>query len=209
MSSPAPPPEGGAGPPRWDGGAGPPPADSPPRWDTGSGSGAQHPGGDELWQRPEGWQPPETADVPRRKIGRSVWVLAGLALVLVAALIAWRLWPSSEGDAEEVAQEFLDAAIAGDCARAEELSTGDVNSQVGTLCGQQGSQFGTLLGDADPTVEVDEVDGDEATATAALSIASFSLQLEMSMVNEDGRWLVSELTLPGGLPEELLGELTP
>jgi hypothetical protein len=66
-----------------------------------------------------------------------------------------------------------------------------------------------VLGDAEPTVEVDDVDGDQATVTGNLSIASFSLRLDMSMVNEDGQWLVSDLALPGGLPEELLGSMTP
>jgi len=139
-----------------------------------------------------------------------VWVPAGLALVLVVALVAWRLWPSSKSDVQEAAQEFLDAVVAGDCARAEELSTGTANDQIGTLCSEQDpAPLEELLGDAEPTVEVDDVDGDEATATANLSISSFSLRLEMSMVNQDGQWLVSNLTLPGGLPEELLGSIPP
>lgn len=136
--------------------------------------------------------------------------MAGLVLLLVVALAAWRLWPSSENDAQEVAQEFLDAAVAGDCGRARELSTADVGGPLETFCGEQDTaQLAGILGDAEPTVEVDEVDGDEATATANLSIASFSLQLEMTLLNEDGQWLVSGFTLPAGLPEELLGSITP
>ena len=174
------------------------------------GGGRQPSDGDELWQRPEGWRPPERAEVPKRTIGRSVWVLAGLALLLVVALVAWRLWPSSESDVQEAAQEFLDAAVAGDCDRARELSTGNVNDQLGTLCSEQNTApLSEVLGDAEPTVEVDDVDGDQATVTGNLSIASFSLRLDMSMVNEDGQWLVSDLALPGGLPEELLGSMTP
>ena len=186
-----------------------PPPDSgaanAPQRIPGEAGGAQ-PGGEELWQRPEGWRPPERAEVPRRKIGRSVWVFAGLAVLLVVALVTWRLWPSSEEEVQAAAQEFVNAAVDGDCARAREFSTGTVNDQVGNLCNEP---LGSLVGDAEPTVEVNEVDGDQATATASLSIAAFTLQLEMAMLNEDGQWLVSEVTLPGGLPEELLGSITP
>lgn len=144
--------------------------------------------------------------MPRRRIGRSVWIFAGLAVLLVVALAAWRLWPSSEEEVQKVAQEFVNAAVDGDCERARELSTGTVNDQVGSLCNEP---LGSLVGEAEPTVEVGEIDGDEATATASLSIAAFSLKLDMSMLNEDGQWLVSEVALPGGIPEELLGSITP
>lgn len=212
MSHSAPPPDGGAGdgPPRWDGGTSTPPTSGPPRWDSGTSGGAQPAEGDELWQRPEGWRPPEQAQVPRRRIGGSVWVLAAVVLLLVVALVAWRLWPSSDSDAQEVAEDFLDAAVAGDCGRAQELSTGNVSDQLGALCGEQDTAgLAGMLGEADPTVEAVDVEGDEATADASLSIASFSLRVEMTLTNQDGEWLVTDLALPGGLPEELLGSMTP
>jgi hypothetical protein len=212
MSSTPPPRDDGAAndPRRSDGGTDTPPTSGSHRWDPGAAGSSRPANGDALWQRPEGWRPPEQADVPRRKIGRSVWILAGLALLLVVALVAWRLWPSSEDEVREAAEQFLDAAVTGDCVRAEELSTGEVRDQLGTLCSEQDpSPLAGLSGNADPSVEVDDVDGDQATATGSLSVSSFALQVEMSLLKEDGEWLVSELALPGGLPEELLGSTVP
>jgi hypothetical protein len=169
-------------------------------------SSSQPPAEGELWQRPPGWQPPEQAQVPRRRIGRSVWVLAALLVVLVAGVVAWRLWPSSSDDVQVAAEQFVEAAAAGDCGRAGELSTGTVADQLGTLCSEQDtSTLGALIGDVEPTVEVTDVDGDDATASVAATVLSISVRLELSLVNEDGEWLVSELALPEGLPDDLLG----
>lgn len=170
-----------------------------------SPSGPPPPGEGELWQRPAGWQPPEQAEVPRRRIGRSVWVLAALLVVLAAGVVAWRLWPSPADDVQVAAEQFVDAAASGDCDRAGELSTGTVADQLNTLCNAQGtSTLGALIGNVEPTVEVTDVDGDDATASVAATLMSISVRLELSLVNEDGEWLVSELALPDGLPDGLL-----
>ncbi len=170
-----------------------------------SSSGRPPVGEGELWQRPAGWQPPEQAQVPRRRIGRSVWVLAALLVVLVVGVVAWRLWPSPADDVQAAAEQFVDAAASGDCDRAAELSTGTVGAQLDTFCSEQDtSTLGALVGNVKPTVEVTDVAGDEATASVAATVMSVSIRLELTLVEEDGEWRVSELALPEGLPDELL-----
>lgn len=158
------------------------------------------------WQRPEGWQPPEEAQVPRRRIGRSVWGVAAAVVLLAVALVAWRLWPSSEDDVQQAAEQFVAAASDGDCDRARELSTGQAADQIGSYCDEQsGSTVAGLLGDQEPSVEVTEVDGDQATASVATSVLGVSLRLDLSMVREDDQWRVAEFGLPDGLPGQLPG----
>jgi cbb3-type cytochrome oxidase subunit 3 len=158
------------------------------------------------WQRPQGWQPPDEATVPRRRLGRSVWVVAAVLVLLTVAVAAWRLWPSERDEAQQAAEQFVAAVADGDCARAADLSTSDLDDQIDTYCDEQsGSVVAGLLGDRKPTVEVTEVDGDEATASVSTSVLGVALRVEMSMLREDGQWRVARFGLPDGLPGQLPG----
>ncbi len=159
------------------------------------------------WQRPQGWQPPDEAPAtPRRRVGRSVWVLAVVAVLVVAAVAAWRLWPSQEDDVQLAAEQFVAAAADGNCDRAAQLAAGQAADQLGTYCDQQsGSVVAGLFGNQQPVVEVTGVDGESATASVSASIIGVSVSVEMSLVREDGQWKVSGLRLPNGIPPGLVG----
>ncbi len=158
------------------------------------------------WQRQREWQPPDDAQVPRRRLGRSVWVLAAVIVLLAVAVVAWRLWPSQKDEAQQAAEQFVGAVADGDCARAADLATADVAAQIGTYCDEQtGSVVAGLFGDKQPGVEVTEVDGDEATASVSASVMGISLRVELTMLREDGQWRVARFGLPGGLPGQLPG----
>ncbi len=156
------------------------------------------------WQRPQGWEPPEGAEVARRRRGRAVWVVAAVLVLLAAGLAAWRLWPNQDEEVRRAAQEFVDAVSTGDCERADARSTGQAAGQLDQYCTREsGTTLATLLGGRDPRVEVSAVEGDQATAVVSTSVVGVSVRVDLNMRHEDGEWKVAQVVPPAGLPADL------
>ena len=154
--------------------------------------------------------PPEDADVPSARGSvppagrrRSVAVVAAALVVAVAVgvIVWWTSRPTTRDDGPRAAvEQLLDGVAAGDCTIThpvvtERMIAFDAETDCQMLKADAESR------EVEVTTEVLEVrmlpGGTEAEVRTTWSTADGSLDMWLSVIKVDGRWLVDGRVLPG------------